>query len=46
MLDAEFSKEIKKPPEIEYEIPKKIFFKHDADSGSQDSLLVQLWDFS
>ncbi len=45
MLDAELSKDIKKPPEIEYEIPKKVFVKHDADSAKQDSLLVKLWSF-
>ena len=43
MLDAELSKKIKKPPEIEYEIPKKIFTRHDAESGKEDSLLVKLW---
>ena len=46
MLDAELSKDIKKPPEIEYEIPKKIFTKDDAETGTDDSLLVKLWDFS
>ena len=46
MLDAELSKDIRKAPEIEYEIPKKIFMKHDADTGKEDSLLVKLWDFS
>ena len=46
MLDAELSKNIKKPPEIEYEIPKKIFMKHDADSVMEDSLLVKLWSFN
>ena len=45
MLDAELSKDIKKPPEIEYQIPKRIFTKHDPDSGQVDSLLVKLWDF-
>ena len=45
MLDAEFSKDIKKPPEIEYEIPKKVFVKHDADLAKHDSLLVKLWSF-
>ncbi len=45
MLDAELSKKIKKPPEIEYDIPKKIFTRHDADSGKDDSLLVKLWNF-
>lgn len=46
MLDAELSKNIKKPPEVEYEIPKKIFFKHDAELGRQDSLAVALWEFN
>jgi U3 small nucleolar RNA-associated protein 19 len=46
MLDAELSKEVKKPPVVEYEIPKKIFMKQDFDSGIEDSLLVKLWDFS
>ena len=46
MLDAELSKDVKKLPEIEYAIPKRIFMKHDAESGQEDSLLVQIWDFS
>lgn len=46
MLDAELLKDIKKPPEIEYEIPKRIFTKHEAESGKENSLLVKLWDFS
>jgi U3 small nucleolar RNA-associated protein 19 len=46
MLDAELSKDLRKPPVVEYEIPKKIFLKHDSDSAQQDSLLVKLWDFS
>lgn len=45
MLDAELLKTIKKPPEIEYEIPKKIFMKHDIDSAREDSLLARLWSF-
>ncbi|KAL8860126.1 MAG: hypothetical protein Q9178_003390 [Gyalolechia marmorata] len=45
MLNAELSKEIKKPPVVEYEIPKKIFFSN-PDLGKSDSLLVQSWDFS
>ncbi|KAL8733982.1 MAG: hypothetical protein Q9166_001743 [cf. Caloplaca sp. 2 TL-2023] len=45
MLNAELSKEVKKPPVIEYEIPKKIFFKN-PDPAQSDSLLVKLWDFS
>lgn len=46
MLDAELSKDIKRPPEIEYEIPKRIFWKQEADSGMEDSLLVNLWNFN
>ena len=46
MLDAELSKDLKKAPVIEYEIPKKVFMKQDSDSSQQDSLLVKLWDFS
>lgn len=46
MLDAELSKDIKKPPEIEYEIPKRIFTKHDADSTTEDNLLTKLWIFN
>ena len=45
MLDAELSKDIKKPPEVEFEIPKRIFMKQDADSASEPSLLVKLWSF-
>jgi len=45
MLEAELDKEVKKIPVIEYEIPKKIFTKHEVDSGLEDSLLVKLWDF-
>jgi U3 small nucleolar RNA-associated protein 19 len=46
MLDAELSKEVKKAPVVEYEIPKRIFMKQDAGSGVEDSLLVKLWNFS
>lgn len=46
MLEAELSNDIKKPPEVEYEIPQKIFMKHDADSAKEDSLLVKLWSFN
>ncbi|KAI9819476.1 MAG: hypothetical protein M1827_006924 [Pycnora praestabilis] len=46
MLDAELSKDIKKAPAIEYEIPKKILTKHEAGSQFQDSLLVKLWNFT
>ncbi len=46
MLDAELSKDLKKAPVIEYEIPKKIFMKHDSDASHLDTLVVKLWDFT
>lgn len=46
MLEAEFSKDVKKPPETEYEIPQKIFMKYDAESGNADSWLVKHWKFN
>ncbi|CZT45652.1 probable NOC4 Nucleolar protein, forms a complex with Nop14p that mediates maturation and nuclear export of 40S ribosomal subunits [Rhynchosporium secalis] len=46
MLDAEYVKDVKKTPVIEFEIPKKIFMKQDATSEAHDRLLVSLWDFS
>ncbi len=46
MLDAELSKDIRKPPQIEYEIPRKVFMQHDAGSGNEDSMLIKLWSFS
>jgi U3 small nucleolar RNA-associated protein 19 len=39
------SKEVKKPPVVEYMIPKKIFTRAAPDSEEKDSLLVSLWDF-
>jgi len=45
MLEAELSKEVKKVPVIEFEIPKRIFVKQDIESGVEDSLPVKLWDF-
>ena len=44
MLEAELSKDVKKAPVVEFEIPKKIFTKHDAESGVEDSLVVKLGD--
>ncbi|KAF7940169.1 uncharacterized protein EAE98_000296 [Botrytis deweyae] len=46
MLESELAKDVKKVPVVEYEIPKKIFMKHDADASLEDSLLVKLWNFS
>lgn len=45
LLDSEMSKDVKKAPVVEYQIPKRIFLPQDADSGVADSLLVRLWDF-
>ncbi|KAL8939721.1 MAG: hypothetical protein Q9216_003199 [Gyalolechia sp. 2 TL-2023] len=45
MLGAELTKEMKKTPVVEYEIPKKIFLRN-TDSPDKDSLLLKLWDFS
>jgi U3 small nucleolar RNA-associated protein 19 len=46
LLGDELKNEVKKPPVVEFEIPKKILMKHDVESGIEDSLLVKLWDFS
>ena len=46
MVDTELSKELKKEPEIGYEIPKKIFTKYDKAADKDDSLLVKLWNFA
>jgi len=45
MLEVEFTKDIKKKPIVEFEIPKKIFSKYEAESGIIDSLVVKLFDF-
>jgi U3 small nucleolar RNA-associated protein 19 len=39
------SKEVKKPPVVEYMIPKRIFTKARPDPEEKDSLLVGLWNF-
>jgi U3 small nucleolar RNA-associated protein 19 len=44
-LEADLSKEVKKIPAVEFEIPKRIVTKHDAGSGIEDSLVVRLVDF-
>ena len=46
MLDAELSKDITKMPEVEYEIPKRIFMKYGGSERKQDGLLVKLWGFN
>lgn len=45
LLDADLSKEVKKSPVIEFEIPRKIFTKHEVESGANDSFVVRLVDF-
>ncbi|KAF9879750.1 hypothetical protein CkaCkLH20_02561 [Colletotrichum karsti] len=45
LLEAEMSKMVKKPPVIEYQIPKRVFLPNDPESGVQDSLLTKLWSF-
>ena len=45
MLDAELVKKMSKPPVVEYEIPKRIFSKHSAETGQKNSLLVEAWNF-
>ncbi|EJT81998.1 nucleolar complex protein 4 [Gaeumannomyces tritici R3-111a-1] len=45
LLDGELSKEIKRSPVVEFQIPKRVLLPHDRESGQQDSLLVKLWDF-
>ena len=46
MLRAELSKDLKRQPEVEYAIPKKIFTKHEEGFGPEDSLVVKLFKFS
>jgi len=40
------SKEVKKPPVVEFMIPKKIFSRANPTADENDNLLVSLWDFS
>lgn len=52
MFDAEIQKSIKKPPVVEFDIPKKIFFKAEMESAKDEGLspmkeniLLSLWSF-
>ncbi|PHH71994.1 hypothetical protein CDD80_4850 [Ophiocordyceps camponoti-rufipedis] len=45
LLEAEMAKQVKKPPVVEFQIPKRIFLPHDAAAEVKDSLLVRLIDF-
>ena len=40
------TKEVKKPPVVEFMIPKKIFGRADPTTGERDYLLATLWDFT
>lgn len=46
MVEGELSKDVKKPPVVEFVIPKKIFTQQEGGSEVKDSLVVKLWDFS
>jgi U3 small nucleolar RNA-associated protein 19 len=39
------TKEIKKPPVVEFRIPRRIFLPQDPGAEEPDSLLVKLWQF-
>jgi len=45
MLNAELVKDIKRPPEIEYYIPKKIFTNYGVGAEQEDSFLTELCQF-
>ena len=40
------TKEVKKAPVVEFQIPKRIFLPQDEGSGTADSLLVKTWGFA
>lgn len=56
MLEAEFGKEVRKTPVVEFQIPKRIFLPHEpvaaedvtkeGEDQPEDALLVKLWDFA
>ncbi len=46
MITSELEKEIRKPPVVEYQIPKRIFTKSEDHSPEEGNLLQKLWDFS
>ncbi|KAL2885457.1 nucleolar complex protein [Ceratocystis lukuohia] len=45
LLEAEMSKDVRKAPVVEFQIPKRIFLPQDKDSGVADNLVVKLWEF-
>jgi len=42
---VELSKDVKKTPVVEFQIPKRVLLPQEAGSEVQDSVLVKLWDF-
>ncbi|RVX72127.1 hypothetical protein B0A52_04725 [Exophiala mesophila] len=49
LLESELKKKEKKPPVVEYKIPKKIFSGDDSDAEGEEfrvNKLVDLWDFT
>lgn len=52
MFNAEITKGIKKPPVVEFDIPKKIFYTNREAQGKSEELvaveentLLSLWSF-
>ncbi|KAI1128288.1 nucleolar complex protein [Nemania abortiva] len=45
LVEAELSKPVKKPPVVEFMIPKRIFLPNEPGSGVEDNIFVKLWDF-
>ncbi|KAI9769624.1 MAG: hypothetical protein M1840_003861 [Geoglossum simile] len=46
MLDAEFSKDSRKPPVVEHVIPTTIFTAYNTETALDDRLLVKMWHFT
>ncbi|KAJ8132942.1 hypothetical protein O1611_g682 [Lasiodiplodia mahajangana] len=45
LVEAELSKSVKKPPVVEFMIPKRVFLPNEPGSGVEDNLFVKLWEF-
>lgn len=43
MIDDEVSKILKKPPVVEYEIPKHIFVTSNDETFAPANLITRLW---
>ena len=46
MLESELKKESKRPPVVEYRIPKRIFGKEGSEDDTTGDPLLDLWNFS